>query len=40
VNSISSGYVQFTTYAFGLGGSGFASAPMTCNVVGEMNFNS
>jgi len=40
VSNISSGYVEFTTYAYGLGGTGHAAAPMTCHVVGEMNFNS
>ena len=40
VTSISSGNVEFTTYAYGLGGTGHAAAAMVCHVVGEMNFNS
>uniref|UniRef100_A0A6C0CSH5 Uncharacterized protein n=1 Tax=viral metagenome TaxID=1070528 RepID=A0A6C0CSH5_9ZZZZ len=40
VSSISSGYIEFTTYAYGQGGSGHASGAMVCNIIGEINFNS
>jgi hypothetical protein len=39
-SNISSGHVQFTTYAYGLGGTGHAAAPKVCHVIGEINFNS
>lgn len=40
ISNISSGNVDFTTYAYGLGGTGHAAGAMVCHVVGEMNFNS
>jgi hypothetical protein len=39
VTNISSGNIEFTTYAYGLGGTGHAAGAMVCNVVGELNFN-
>ena len=40
VTNISGGHIEFTTYAYGQGGTGHAHAAMVCHVIGEMNFNS